>query len=227
MTKLVLATYGTRCHLRLPGCLGTATTKDHLVPYSLGGLDVLENYRPACKPCNSRRGDRIISGYGARVVVVIGPPASGKSTYVREHADSNDIAIDFDELARALMPLKPESTHVYPDHVRDTAIAARAGAIQRATRRVYGCTIWFIHSIPHPNQVREYRALGWSVVTIDPGREIVVPRARELRPPAAMLQVERWYGIYGDTPPPTDEPHPEQPTTPLAAAAPDGWSPEW
>lgn len=35
-----------------------------------------------------------------RVVLVCGPPASGKSTYVRSHADPYDIVIDVDLIAR-------------------------------------------------------------------------------------------------------------------------------
>lgn len=35
-----------------------------------------------------------------RVILICGPPASGKSTYVREHAARDDLVIDFDLIAR-------------------------------------------------------------------------------------------------------------------------------
>lgn len=53
LTRLVLATYGVRCHLC--GRLG-ATTADHVVPRRDGGSDDLLNLRPAHLSCNSARG---------------------------------------------------------------------------------------------------------------------------------------------------------------------------
>lgn len=35
-----------------------ATTADFIIPESKGGLPVMANLRPACKPCNSSRGNR-------------------------------------------------------------------------------------------------------------------------------------------------------------------------
>jgi hypothetical protein len=194
MTALVLATYGDVCHLKLPGCTKRATTKDHVVPFSHGGAHTLENYRPACKTCNSRRADKVISGYGTRVVVVMGPPAAGKNTYVTEHASPADIVIDLDALARALMPHPPEQSHTYPNHVRDIAIAARKGALDRARRRTMGCTLWIIHAIPSAEQLAEYRALHYKIITIDPGRDIVERRARAERPAFMLPAVAKWYG---------------------------------
>lgn len=53
LVALVLAMFGTRCHLcGQPG----ATTADHLVPRSHGGDDSLDNLRPAHLSCNSARG---------------------------------------------------------------------------------------------------------------------------------------------------------------------------
>jgi hypothetical protein len=55
--RAVLAEHGTRCALRLPGCLGHAATADHIVPRSVDlslQYDV-GNGRPACLPCNVRR----------------------------------------------------------------------------------------------------------------------------------------------------------------------------
>lgn len=36
-----------------------ATTADHIIPKSAGGGPELGNLQPACKPCNSRRGNRM------------------------------------------------------------------------------------------------------------------------------------------------------------------------
>lgn len=54
LVLLTLATYGTRCHLC--GQDG-ANSADHLIPRSRGGLDLLENLRPAHRSCNYARGD--------------------------------------------------------------------------------------------------------------------------------------------------------------------------
>lgn len=197
MTKLVLLTYGNECHLRLKGCQRVATTKDHIVPYSHGGEDVLENYRPACKPCNSKRGNRVMTGYGASVVVVIGPPAAGKTTYVQEHAKPSDLVVDMDAIARALMVNPPAETHVYPEHVRHVAIKARAAAVHHATRLRERCTVWLIHAIPRPDDLADYKKLGWQVVTVDPGRPVVEARVRTMRPLIMQPQVARWYATYG------------------------------
>jgi 5-methylcytosine-specific restriction endonuclease McrA len=45
------------CWLELPGCTGLATTADHLIPRQDRPdlAYVLENGRPACLPCNSKR----------------------------------------------------------------------------------------------------------------------------------------------------------------------------
>lgn len=193
LTALVLATYGNACHLRMPGCTGVATTKDHLIAYSHGGTDTLENLRPACKRCNSKRQNRTLSGYGATIKVVIGPPAGGKTTYVLEHATAADVIIDLDAISRALMPIQQESTHVYPDYVRGVAIGARAAAIERATRLTVRCTVWIIHGVPHPNQLAEYRSLRYQIITIDPGREVVEQRVRTMRPRFMWPIVAKWY----------------------------------
>lgn len=58
LTALVLAEYGTTCHLCLkPG----ATTKDHVLPVKYGGTDELANLRPAHHSCNARRQARLLS----------------------------------------------------------------------------------------------------------------------------------------------------------------------
>jgi hypothetical protein len=198
----VLATYGNVCMVRMAGCTRVATTKDHIVPYSMGGDDSLENFRPACRNCNSKRGNRAAFGRGAAIVVVIGPPAGGKSTYVAEHATAADIVIDLDVLARALMPVQLADSHVYPAHVRHVAIGARKAAIDRATRLQERVTVWIIHSIPTPDDLQNYRSLHWQVVTCDPGRPTVVERCRAERPEYVMPSVDRWYATYGATPAP-------------------------
>lgn len=53
LVVLVLRHYGTTCHLcRGPG----ATTADHVIPRSQGGLHTVDNLRPAHMLCNRLRG---------------------------------------------------------------------------------------------------------------------------------------------------------------------------
>lgn len=57
-SRAVRAKYGDRCWLQLEGCTGIATCADHIIPKSERpdlAYDI-NNGRPACRPCNSRRG---------------------------------------------------------------------------------------------------------------------------------------------------------------------------
>jgi hypothetical protein len=218
LTALVLATYGNVCHLRLAGCTKIATTKDHVVPYSHGGDDSIENFRPACRPCNSKRGNRVFAGHGAQIKVVIGPPASGKTTHIAEHATGHDITIDLDAIARALMPAPMAHTHVYPAHVRHVAIGARKAAIERATRLRERVTVWIIHAIPTHEELANYRSMHWEVITVDPGRDVVVDRCRRLRPDYMMPAVDRWYASQAGTMPTLDVPEYDTTTAALEHA---------
>lgn len=204
----MLATYGRQCWLKLAGCTKIATTKDHITPYAQGGTDDISNFRPACRSCNSKRQNR---NYGGLVRIITGPPAAGKSTYVQDHAHPLDVVIDLDRIAAALMPLPPNAGGTpltrgtpspgtpstpqrgYPPHVRHVAIGARQAAIQRATRLQERIGVWIIHSVPSPAQLEEYEQLGWQVISIDPGEQIVKQRIATQREAGMNEVADRWY----------------------------------
>jgi hypothetical protein len=124
--------------------------------------------------------------------LVTGPPAAGKSTWVRERAKHGDITIDFDALAGSLTP-KGDQAHLYPEHVRTVTKAARKAAVDSAVQFARAVNVYVIHSTPTPGQVRHLERLGAETVTIDPGQDIVLERCRRERP-AHMLEVARqWY----------------------------------
>ena len=123
MAAQVLLTFGSDCWLDMPGCTHRGTeTMDHVKPYSLYGPTVPSNLRPACKHCNSLRADRVVSGFGAQVTAVIGPPCVGKTAYVRDHMAPGDIVVDPSRLAVACVDGGSEA-HA----LADTLWAARTG----------------------------------------------------------------------------------------------------
>ena len=97
----VIATYGNRCWLNMPGCSITATEDDHIVPYSHGGRDTGANIRRACKHCNAMRQDRVLSGYGATLHAVIGPPRADFGMAMQSMLRRDSIVVSFDSLPRA------------------------------------------------------------------------------------------------------------------------------
>jgi len=54
--RRILLAEGARCALRLKGCTKVATTVDHINSIDHGGDNSLDNLRPSCAECNSKRG---------------------------------------------------------------------------------------------------------------------------------------------------------------------------
>lgn len=124
--------------------------------------------------------------------VVTGPPASGKTTYVAAHAAPGAVVIDWDALAVALTAGGGD-THRHPRPVQQVAHRARRAAIREGLRQSRGHEVWVVHSAPSPQALAEYRAHSAKLITIDPGRDVVLARCDQLRPPASRDAALRWY----------------------------------
>lgn len=123
--------------------------------------------------------------------LVTGPPASGKSTWVREHARHGDVTIDYDALAGTLTP--PGKQHAWPAHIKAITKAARQAAIDTAIRHAANVNVYVIHSSPSPTLVNHYREHGAEIIVIDPGQDVVMARAKRERPWQMQQAIKEWY----------------------------------
>ena len=126
------------------------------------------------------------------LTVVSGPPCGGKSTFVRENAQPNDIIIDMDRIALALSH-ESITNHDYPAHIRAVARSAREGARKKALEYAQGdrrINVWLIETSPSPANIEFYRILGARFVLQSPGLEECLRRLKT-RPLANQLLVER------------------------------------
>lgn len=145
--------------------------------------------------------------------LITGPPAAGKTTYVREHARHGDITIDYDAIANALTPPggKP---HTWPDPVKAVTKAARQAAIDTAIDHSDHVDVYVIHSSPSRRLLAQYRAHGARIITIDPGQDVVTARARRERPWQIQQAAKHWY---------TDRDHGAADNTPATPDASRDW----
>lgn len=137
--------------------------------------------------------------------VVMGPPASGKTTYVLSQAKPGDIVIDLDRIAGALTSPQADS-HRHGDAVRRVAHRVRQAAISEGLRHCGDVDVYVIHSTPRPEARAKYDRHGAEYVTIDPGRDVVLRRCDEQRSTQARAVADRWYSERAATEPTTASP---------------------
>jgi AAA domain-containing protein len=140
--------------------------------------------------------------------VVTGPPAAGKSTWVRAHARPGDVVVDYDLIAGALTVAGTDGTSY--DHrgpVRACAFRARAAVIREALCHLDKIDVYIIHAMPSADALARYAEHDAHMVTVDPGKDVVMARIAEQRPHAARAVATRWYAQAGQRqgapPPPT------------------------
>ena len=124
------------------------------------------------------------------LIVVTGPPAAGKTTYVAEHAKPGDIRIDLDHLANTLAG-EDQDNHEHAAHILTVAKAARQAAIDAAIKQ--DCDVWLIHTKPTTKQLDNYRDLGATIHVVDPGKDVVMKRCKRERPKGALFAAAKWY----------------------------------
>lgn len=134
----------------------------------------------------------------SELVVVLGPPAAGKSTWVKEQSQPGDITVDFDALAKAL---GSRDSHTHPESIISATFAARGGVVNKVLRdedpTLDDVSVYVIHSTPRDEWVKEYQEAGARFVIVDPGEPIALMRAKfERRPPGTDQRIRDWYANY-------------------------------
>lgn len=193
----VVARYGNDCWLAMPGCTKVGDTSDHIVPHVFGGPTIVKNLRRACRHCNGLRRERILSGWPSVIHAVIGPPCAGKTTWVMEHMKPDDIIVDYDQIAKALMPGMDAGQPV-PDAVRELTAGAWQGAYRNAVTLAKPVGLWLVKVLPgtqrSPRLLDEWLALDYDIHVCDPGKATVTHRLEEMKAGRRELAALRqWY----------------------------------
>jgi hypothetical protein len=124
--------------------------------------------------------------------VITGPPAAGKSSWIAARAKPTDIVIDLDRIAQALMGPGAPAWSQHPIAMR-VAHRARYAAIDEAFKHTGEVDVYLIHTMPSAKWLARYRRHDAEIVTVDPGRDIVMQRVQDMRSPALLAVATRWY----------------------------------
>lgn len=130
-----------------------------------------------------------------RVVLVCGPPAAGKTTWVAERAAPGDRVVDLDAICRRL---GSPSDHNHPDGIWRRAREVRAAEESLVARMASG-TAWVIRTMPEPERrTRLASAIGATevVVLATPAGEARSRAAADGRPVWTGPLIDRWWQRY-------------------------------
>lgn len=124
--------------------------------------------------------------------VVTGPPAAGKSSWIQAHATARDIVIDLDLITRALSGPGAPAWNQDPLQLR-VAHRARYAAMHEAFELRDQVDVYLIHTMPSRKALAKYKRLDARIVTVDPGRDVVMKRIEAMRDPDMQRVATRWY----------------------------------
>lgn len=131
----------------------------------------------------------------AHITLVIGPPCSGKSTYIEQKKSRGDLIWDFDVVLQAItsLPLYERCDGAVP-----FCLAMRDAFLAKAVHgRGAVSKVWVAMSSwsPIANDLQRY---GAEIVKLDTAKEVCLSRA-ELRGPENLKMVTEWFAKNGPT----------------------------
>lgn len=135
----------------------------------------------------ARRQLQAVRAEHSNVVVVVGPPCSGKTTYVRERAGAADVVVDFDALAEAFG--SGEQWNHRPSHLRAAHVAREAMIACALNDCQTDHTVWVI--LTDHAQLDRFGLAGARVVEMDTPLDECERRAVRLGRTPQVLQIIR------------------------------------
>lgn len=126
------------------------------------------------------------------LIVVTGPPAAGKSSWIKAHAKADDVVIDLDLMALAMAGPGADH-HAHGDVLMRVVHRARFAALNEAYQHLDTTDVYVIHTQPSAKTLAKYKRLEARIVTIDPGKDIVMGRIKAMRQPGMERVASRWY----------------------------------
>jgi len=107
------------------GLVVAANVVDHIIPIKAGGDSLaIDNLQSLCHRHHNQKTWR---EQGVVIYVIVGPPCSGKSTYVNAKMKGGGVRVDFDLLALAF---GSESEHEASEGIKEIVVKARYAAIR-------------------------------------------------------------------------------------------------
>lgn len=131
--------------------------------------------------------------------VITGPPTAGKSSWIQAHAKPRDLVIDLDRIALSLAGPGADD-HDHDEVLLKVAHKARFAAINEAVLHRDQRDVYLIHTMPSSKARARYRRLDARIVTVDPGRDVVMQRVKALREPGMERVATRWYTQHARSP---------------------------
>lgn len=177
---------------------------DHIIPLAFGGSDTEDNIQGLCAECHrDKSSTEGASAHAAAfhpqwlkpsaipVTIVCGPPASGKTTYVKANAAPGDTIIDLDAIMVEIDPGFSQWSAISKTLVQ-SAIRKRNSMLSALSRSAHG-RAWFIVSAPS-QQERDWwsKKLNGTVILLNPGMEECIRRARARGTERAVQGIEAW-----------------------------------
>lgn len=106
---------------------------DHIVPRKQGGADDLSNLQTLCHDHHTEKtaAENGLFMGTPEIIVVCGPPGSGKSTYVQTRLHSGDIIVDLDRIVYSIAALQQRKQ---PRHIMKLAWNLRDAALDHLSK---------------------------------------------------------------------------------------------
>lgn len=160
---------------------------DHITPLRQGGAKfAASNVQPLCRKCHARKTAMDALSATSPLVLVCGPPCSGKTTWAAEHRIPGQLVIDYDAIMQSLTG---SSAYVEAAHFVTLAMCDSAVAECTQNRRP---AIVLAGSAPRAMQLFDRAG---QVVLLDPGRAECERRAATREDDGRALDgIAKWYG---------------------------------